>query len=235
MAAFVVEADRDHGERERDDRRDTRRQPVHAVGEVDDVHQRHEADDGDHATLVRELQQAHERQRDVLHDDSVVHDDQRREHLPAELQDGVQVEAVVERADDRDHGRREEHPVPVHRPRSGAAARFARGQPDERRHERAREDREPAEERHGSLGEAPVARFVDSADGPREAHRQRSQERGHGPRHQKGVERVKLCRVHSACSQDRTRAGRMPRACRGVYGPATLTAGVPVMSPSYSG
>ncbi len=48
-----------------DDRADARREAVDAVGEVDDVHHRDQADDGDRrAAGVRELQHADERQRD---------------------------------------------------------------------------------------------------------------------------------------------------------------------------
>ena len=54
---------------------------------------------------VGEVQFADERQRDRLHRHAVVHDDHRREDLAGELRRRVQVEAVIERADDHDHPR----------------------------------------------------------------------------------------------------------------------------------
>ena len=42
-----------------------------------------------------------ERQRDRLHRDAEVHDDHGGDHLPDELDGGMQVEAVVESSDER--------------------------------------------------------------------------------------------------------------------------------------
>ncbi len=79
----AVQVEGDHRERHRDDHAYTRRQAVDAVGEVDDVHHRHQADHRQHRSGVRhagvgEVQFADERQRDRLHRDAEVHDDHRR-------------------------------------------------------------------------------------------------------------------------------------------------------------
>ena len=88
---------------------------------------------------VGEVQQAHEGQRDPFDDDAEVHDDQRGGDLPSELHHGRQLEAVVERAHERDHGGGDQHAVPD---------AFV-GQPDQPRDERAGEDRKSAEQRRG--------------------------------------------------------------------------------------
>ncbi len=118
--------------------------------------------------------------------DAEVHDDQRRGHLPGELHQRRQVEAVVERPHHRDEGGGDQHAVPDP---------FV-GQPDEPGHERAGEDRQAAEQRGGALGEAALARLVDRPDCPREAHRERRQQRRHNGGGQEGVQRVELVRGH---------------------------------------
>jgi hypothetical protein len=116
------------------------------------------------------MQFADERQGDGLHRDTEVDDDDCRQDLPKELGRGVQVEAVVERADESDDGGAQQHALP-----EMVLLVVARGQPDQTGDERPGEDGEAAEQRRGTVGEAPLARFVDRADGPREAHRQRRQ------------------------------------------------------------
>ncbi len=148
---LTAEVEGDHGHRAGDDRADARREAVDAVGEVDDVHHQHEAEHGeDRAPVrdarVREVEFADERQRDHLHGHAVVDDDRRREHLPEQLQRGVQVKAVIDRADERDHRRADQHAVPEMR--GLAVAGRQEGQhPDHR----AGEDRDPSEQRRRPL------------------------------------------------------------------------------------
>jgi len=191
---LAAQVEGEHGHRGGDDRAHARGEAVDAVGEVDDVHQQHEADHRQHRAGVGgpgvgEREVADERQRDLLHGDAVVHDDHRREHLAEELQRGMQVEAVVERAHERDHRGGEQHAVPQLRL---AFAGVAGGQPDQAGDERAGEDRKPAEQWRGPRGQAALARLVDRADGPREAHRERRQQRGQDRGGQEGVKRVEL-------------------------------------------
>ena len=87
----------------------------------------------------------------------------------------MQLEAVIERADERDHRGGEQHAVPQLRLRF---AGVAGGQPDQAGDERAREDRKAPEQRRRALGEPALARLVDRTDDPREAHRERRQQRG---------------------------------------------------------
>ncbi len=192
---LAPEVERDHGHRCGDDRADTRGEPIDAVGEVDDVHQEHETEHGEdrpgvrHAR-VREVQFADERQRDRLHGDAVVNDDHGRDHLAGELRRRVQLEAVVEGADERDHRRAEQHAGPEVR-------RFAvaRGQPDQHRGQRAAEDRKAAEQRRRPVGEPALARLVDRADRTRQLHRPGRQQRRHGERHEERVQRFELGRM----------------------------------------
>ncbi len=104
---------------------------------------------------VGEVQRADERQREQFDDDAEVHDDQRGGHLPDELHQRRQLEAVVDRPDHRDERGGEEHAVPDP---------FV-GQPHQPRHQRPGEDRQAAEQRGGPLGEPPLARLVDRPDG----------------------------------------------------------------------
>ncbi len=110
------------------------------------------------------MQFADERQRDRLHRHAEVHGDHRRRELPGELDDRRQIEAVVERAHERDQRGREQHAVPQ-------LLRFAiaRRQPDQRGDEHAGEDRQAAEQRRRALGQTPLARLVDRTDGSRES------------------------------------------------------------------
>ena len=113
---------------------------------------------------VGERQMADERQRDRLHGDAVVHDDHRREHLAEQLDRGVQVEAVVERADERDQRR----PRAARRATAAAAVRWrsrraARSGP--RRSAPAKIARPPSSG-VGAVGQPALARLVDRADAP---------------------------------------------------------------------
>jgi len=184
---LAAEVEGDHRHRGGDDHAHACGQAVDAVGEVDDVHHRHEADHGQHGTRVGdarvgERQRADERQRYRLHGDAVVHHDHGRHDLAGELDHRRHVEAVVERADERDHAGRQQHAVPelVVLPEPGR-------QPDQARGERAGEDRKPAEQRRRAVGEPALARLVDRPGGDGEAHRERRQERRHGGGKQEGV------------------------------------------------
>jgi hypothetical protein len=184
---LATEVEGDHGHRHGDDHADTRRETVDAVGEVDDVHHRHQTDHGQHGAGIRDAgigkgQRADERQRDRLHGDAIVHDDHRRHDLARELDQRRDLEAVVERADERDHARGEQHAMP----QLMILAEPAR-QPDQPGDERAGKDRKPAEQRRGALGQAALTRFVDRADRGGEAHRERRQQRRHGSGKQEGV------------------------------------------------
>ena len=75
-----------------------------------------------------------------------MNDEHSREKLARELGGGRQVEAVVERADERDDARAEQHAMPqlVILPIPGR-------KPHERRDEGACEDREPPQERRRAI------------------------------------------------------------------------------------
>ena len=191
----ALQIERDHRHRDGDDHAHARRQPVDAVGEVDHVHHQHEADHGEDRPRVGgagvgEMKRADPRQRDRLHRDAEVHHDHRREHLTGELQHGGQLEAVVERAHERDHAGAQQHALPQVR-----LLAVARGQPDQPRGERSAEDREAPEQGRGAVRQAPLARLVDRADGGREAHRERRQQRGHGRRGEEREDGVELARM----------------------------------------
>ena len=111
-----------------------------------------------------------------------MHDDHRRHDLAGELDQRRGVEAIVERAHERDHAGGEQHAVPqlVVLAESG-------GQPDQPRDERTGEDREAAEQRRGAFRQAALTRLVDRPDRAREAHRKRRQQRRHGSGEQEGV------------------------------------------------
>jgi hypothetical protein len=195
---LATEVERDDRHRGGDYRAYARRETVDAVGEVDDVHHHHQADHRQHRSRVGgarvgKRQRADERQRDRLHGHAEVHDDHRGDDLAEQLERGVQVEAVVEGADERDHRGGEQHAVPQMRL---LFAGVARRQPDQPRDERTREDREPAEKRRGTLREAALAWLVDCADGPREAHREGGQQRGDDRGGQEGEKGVELRWVH---------------------------------------
>jgi hypothetical protein len=188
----AAEIECDHGHRGGDDHANAGREPVDAVGEVDDVHHQHEPDDGEHGASVRhagvgEGEFADERQRDRLDGHPEMHDYHRGQHLTGELDGGAQVEAVVERPDDGYDGRAEQHPVPQ--------LMFLEV-PGRQRHEcgdeRAGEDRQAAEQRRRLVGEPALAWLVDRADAPREAHAQGRQQRGHPRGEEEGVKRFEL-------------------------------------------
>jgi hypothetical protein len=86
----AAEVERGHRHRGGDDRAHARGQTVDAVGEVDDVHHRHQPDNRECRPGVRgpgigECQMPHEGQRDRLHHDPEVHDDDRGRHLAHQL------------------------------------------------------------------------------------------------------------------------------------------------------
>ena len=63
------------------DRADAGGEAVDAVGEVDDVHHRHEADDRDRPAGAAEVDRAEERRRDVADLDAGADRDDRRDDL----------------------------------------------------------------------------------------------------------------------------------------------------------
>ena len=113
----TAEVEGDDRHRGGDDRAHARREAVDAVGEVDDVHHHHQphhrqqrAAVGDARVGQRDVPE--ERQRDRLHADAEVDHHDGRQDLAGELQHRVQVEAVVERADERDDRGAEQHAAP---------------------------------------------------------------------------------------------------------------------------
>ncbi len=168
----------DHSQSRRNDRAHPRRQPIHAVAEVDDVHQRHQPHHGHGPARVGEAQPAHERQRYVMHHHPVVHDHKRRHDLPRELDRRVQIEAIIQRPHNRDQRGAQQHPLPH------AARRAAVGQPSHTRHQHPREDRQAAQQRRRLVRQPPLARHIHGTYRSREAHRQRRQQRRHHRRRQ---------------------------------------------------
>jgi hypothetical protein len=148
------------------------------------------------------MQQADERQRDRLHRNAEMHDDHCRHDLARELHPGRQFEAVVEGSDDRYHRRGQQHAKPQF-----VVFVVAAREPDEDRDERAREDRKASKQRRWTLREAPLAGFVDRADGPREPHRERRQHRRHGRGGQEGIKRVELVRMRHRLAHSIAGAG----------------------------
>jgi hypothetical protein len=116
-----------------------------------------------------------------------VHGDHRGEHLSRQLHGRREVEAIVKRPNERDHGRGQKHSVP-----QLVVSAIAGRQPHERRDEQPGEDREAAQQRRRTFGQAPLARLVDRANGPREPHRERRHQRGDDRGSQEGVKRVEL-------------------------------------------
>ncbi len=114
---LAAEVERDHGHGSGDDRAHARGKTVNAVGEVDDVHHHHQSDYGQHRagvgrTGVGKGKGAGERQRDRLDGDTEVDHDHGRQHLAEQLDGWVQLEAVIQRTDERDHCCSEQHPMP---------------------------------------------------------------------------------------------------------------------------
>lgn len=145
LLAAQIEGDDRH--RGGDDHADARGQAVDPVGEVDHVHHRNQADHRQDRPGVRDAgvgksQFADERQRYGFDGHPEVHDDHGGHHLAGQLGGGRQIEAIVERAHERDHPRGEQHTVP-----KLVVFAIAAGQPHERRDEHAGEDRQPAQER----------------------------------------------------------------------------------------
>ena len=196
----AVEIKGDDRQRSRDDHAHTGRQPIDAVGEVDDVHHHHQSEHRERRAGVGgagfgEMQGAGEWEGDRLDCDAVVHDHHGSRDLPGELDDRREVEAIVERAHGGDQRRGDQDAVP-----QAVAASIAGRKERQHRHEHAGEDRQPAEQRSGAAGEATLARFVHGAHGGRETHRQRRQQRGHGRGDEEGVERVDLFQMRHLSS-----------------------------------
>ncbi len=148
-----AEVERDHRERDAVDRADPGGKAVDPVGEVDDVHQRDEPDDGQHAALVRKLQSTDERQRHVGDDDAALDRDDRRRDLAEQLPVRPQGVHVVDRTDQRDQARPEHDRPRVRRP-TGSPRSVGDvlepdhvRHPDRRRQQHAGEDRQPAQHR----------------------------------------------------------------------------------------
>jgi hypothetical protein len=184
VAAVQVEGDDREGERA--DRADPGGEAVDAVAEVDDVHHRHQADDRDRAGGAAEVHRAQERRRDVADLDARADRDDRRDDLTGQLDRRVQVEAVVDRADERDQRAADED---ADEAVVGAGRRLDEQQPGD---QRARVDRQPAEQRRGLAAQAARLRLVDRAHPPGEARRQRRQDHRHRERGNEGVDRVEL-------------------------------------------
>ena len=87
------------------------RQPVDPVGQVHDVDDQNEPGDRDRTTRIAEVDGPDERQRDVRHLDPGGDRDRHGDQLPGELDGGMQVVAIVDRTDQRDHDRPEQDAV----------------------------------------------------------------------------------------------------------------------------
>jgi hypothetical protein len=203
----TIEVERDDRERAGDDHAHAGRQPVHAIGEVDDVHHRDQPDHGERRTGVcrarfGERERTDERQRDALDRNAVVHDDHRRRDLAGELDDRGQVEAVVQRANDRYQRGADQHAMPHLRARAVAG-----GQEREYRNEHAGEDRKTAEQRRRAIGEAALTRFVHGADRPRQPHRERREQRGYGRGNKECGKRVELSEMRHRLAHSIAGAG----------------------------
>jgi hypothetical protein len=214
----AIEIEGDDRKRPGDDHAHSRSQAVDAVGEVDDVHHHHQPDHRQQRAGVGragfgEVQCAGEGQRDRLHGDAVVHDDHRRGDLTGELDQRRQVEAVVERADDRDDGGGDQHAAPKIR-----AFAVAGGQECQHRDHHSGEDRKAAEQRRGTVGETALARFVHCTDSPGQPHRQRRQQRRHGGGDQERVQRVDLFQMRHLSSDSIARREAL-RAFRPAHAP----------------
>ena len=99
------------------------RQPIHAIGEVDDVHHRRPA--RSRSASVRRCGKLSAPKSGTVRcstSDAGLFGDNRRGDLARELERRMDVEAIVDRADDRDHSTSEQHAVPVHRDGHAAAA-----------------------------------------------------------------------------------------------------------------
>ncbi len=202
----LIQVEGDDRERRRGDRADAGRQTVDAVGEVDDVHHRDEADDR-HGTAGRaEVNRAEERERDVGGLDPADHGDDRRRDLAEQLDRGMQVEAVVDRADERDQRRADQDA-------DEAVVGTGRGLDEQQSgDERAREDRQATEQRRGLATEATGLGLVDRPDASREACRQRRQNHGHGERGDERVDRIQL--RHRRRGYSAARRARLVRDAR---------------------
>ena len=129
--------------------------PSMPVEEVDHVHDGHDPHDRQrHPDPCGQVDDAEEREGEVVDPHAEGARDRRRRHLPGELRKRVEPAEVVDRADDaRDGG-------PEH-----DAAHLAREVEErERRDEDPEEDREPAEPRDRPLVEAPRVGLVDDAE-----------------------------------------------------------------------
>jgi hypothetical protein len=152
-------------QREREDRvrdacdsADARGEAVHPVEEVDHVHHR---DDEDHrerdADPRRDVEDAEERERDVVDPDAERTRDRRGDELPEELHRRRQAAEVVDGSDDGRDGRPEED----------APALGREVEERERGHQDAQEDRKAAESRNRTPVDPSCVRPVDRPEHPR--------------------------------------------------------------------
>jgi hypothetical protein len=118
-----------------------------------------------------------EGQREALHPDALEDGQERGGALSGELQDGMEVEDVVEGADEGDERGAGEDPLP---------ARLVERQPERGGHEDAAEDRQPAEPGRRPVGQPAAARLVDRAHPPGDPPARRGEPGGHQRRHQAG-------------------------------------------------
>ena len=137
----TVEVEGDDRERAGDDHAHSGREPVHSVGEIDDVHHHDEPHNGQSRARVRgarvgEVQGPHERQGDGLDGNAEVDHHHGRRDLAGQLYDRRQIEAVVERADGGDQHGGKQDPVP--QLSTGSVARWQ---------ERKYRDEHPGEDR----------------------------------------------------------------------------------------
>ena len=98
----AAEVELDQHERPRGDRADARGEAVQPVEEVDHVHHRDDARDGQRrADPRRQLVHADDRERELVHPDAEADGDRCGEDLAAELLPPAQPAEVVDRADGR--------------------------------------------------------------------------------------------------------------------------------------
>ena len=104
MRLQVRLGERDRRERDGGDRAHPRREPVHAIDEVHDVHQRHQPEDRERVGERRaQVHPVDEREREVGHPHAEGDRDHRRQQLANDLEVGRELEQVVGRAHQGDH------------------------------------------------------------------------------------------------------------------------------------
>ncbi len=199
----LAEVEGDDRERRRRDRPDARREAVDAVGEVDDVDEADHGDERERATGVAELHPVDEGQREVRDLDAAAHRDVDRERLAGELDGRMEVDEVVDRADQRDDRGAEEDR------RERAAVR----QPQPGGEEDAGEDGQAAEERRLAHGEPARTGRVDRAGASGDPPDERRERRGDARRGGACEQRVDRGQVghgpgvwqaHRSCRPSRT-------------------------------